>query len=87
MSATASTAFNSLHFVLAAYPHLSSFLAYSYFLQGITTPTESPARVKFFLSTPGGGSHVKMKLIESFKSSTMGRDLTLQLLLGSLIKF
>ena len=46
---------------------------------------KSPTRVKFFLSALTGGSHMKMKLADSFKSSTMGRELTLQLLFGSLI--
>ena len=87
MSVTAFTAFNGLHFILAVYTRLSSFLAYSSFLQGVTTPMKSPAMARFYLSTLAGGSHVKMKLTESFKSSTMGRKLTLLLLVDSLIKF
>ena len=87
MTVAAFTAFNGLHLFLAASTRLSGFLAYSLFLQGITIPTKSPARLKFFLSTHTGGSHLKIKLTESFKSSTMGRELTLLLLVDSLIKF
>ena len=41
------------------------------------TPMKSPTRVKFILSTLAGGSHMKMKLTESFKNSKTGRELTL----------
>ena len=87
MSVTAFTAFNGLQLVLPASTRLSGFLAYSLFSQDVMNPTKSPAIVKFFLSTVTGGSHVKIKLTEYFKSSMMGRELVLLLLIDSLIKF
>ena len=45
------------------------------------TPMKSPARVKFFLSTLVGGSHVQMKLLNLLRVQHLGGSLRQQLII------